>query len=93
MTFEWLNKQGVKSSDGFEVQCTDRYAFEYREGKRVVTVPVEIGFIGNTPCVSFSHSAFKQWDRSTLTNPSEVQATMIKNFKAALAFQGLIVDD
>jgi hypothetical protein len=34
--FIWLNKQGVRSSEGFDVQCVGRFEFEYREGERVL---------------------------------------------------------
>lgn len=30
--FEWINKQGVRSTRGFAVQRTGRYTLEYREG-------------------------------------------------------------
>lgn len=32
--FSWMNKQGVRSDQGFEVQFTDRFTAEYREGVR-----------------------------------------------------------
>src|SRR5262249_31089275 len=31
MPFTWLNKQGVRSSDGFEFQFTGRFSAEYRD--------------------------------------------------------------
>ena len=43
--FEWLNKQGVRSSEGFEVQCISRYEMEYREGNNVLTLEGDIGNI------------------------------------------------
>jgi hypothetical protein len=41
--FTWMGKQGVRSSDGFEVQSIDRFSIAYREGSQVVTVYVEHG--------------------------------------------------
>lgn len=39
--FEWLSKQGVRSSEGFEFQFTGRFTAEYREGDRVMELEVE----------------------------------------------------
>ena len=41
--FTWLNKQGVRSDEGFEVQFTSRNTAEYREGRRYLVVDVEGG--------------------------------------------------
>jgi hypothetical protein len=84
--FTWLNKQGVRSSDGFEVQFTGRFTAEYREGARHLVVDVEDGENG---MINFNPRAFERWANSSMTNTSEEQARMLRNFMAALEFQGL----
>ena len=39
--FSRLNKQGVKSRDGFEVQVVDRFTVEYREGGKTMSIYVD----------------------------------------------------
>ena len=92
MTFTWIGKQGARSSDGFEVQSVDRFSIEYREGRQVVTVSVEHGALGATPCVIIGAKAFEHWDNYRPSNSEEKQAKMLANFKAAMAFQGMAVD-
>ena len=41
MTFQWLNKQGVRSPDGFEVQFVGRFELEYRENGRSIVFGIE----------------------------------------------------
>ncbi len=84
--FTWLNKQGVRSSDGFEVQFTGRLTVEYREGTRYLVVDVESG--GNDS-IDFNPRAFERWANSSVSNSPEEQARMLKNFLTALEFQGL----
>jgi hypothetical protein len=84
--FTWLNKQGVQSSEGFEVQFTGRFTAEYREGARHLIVDVENGAAG---LVSFNAAAFEKWANSSTRNSPEEQQRMLKNFLAALEFQGL----
>jgi hypothetical protein len=88
--FTWINKQGVRSSEGFEVQSTGRFTIEYREAGRVITVYVEDGYQGG-PCVDIADNAFQQWDHSALINSLEEQARLLRNFKRAIAFQGVPV--
>ena len=84
--FTWLNKQGVRSTEGFEVQFTGRFTAEYREGARYLVVDVEGGANG---LLDFSTKSFEKWANSSMRNSPEEQARMIKNFMAALEFQGL----
>lgn len=88
--FTWLNKQGVRSSEGFEVQSTGRFTIEYRESGRVLTIATEPGIQGG-PCVSIRDDAFACWDGSSLRNSPDEQARLLKNFKDAMAFQGVPV--
>lgn len=92
MTLTWVGKQGVRSSEGFEVQCVGRFEIEYREGGQVVTVPVERGSFGGGPSVSIPTNAFEFWDHYRVPNSKEKQAEMFRNFKAAMVFQGVTVD-
>lgn len=88
--FTWLNKQGVRSSAGFEVQSTGRFTIEYREAGRVITVDVESGFQGG-PCIIINDNAFERWGHSSVRNSPEEQARLLRNFKEAMAFQGVPV--
>ena len=88
--FTWLNKQGVRSSLGFEVQGVNLFTIRYTEGKRFVNVHVEDGFAGR-PCISISDSAFSKWDNSTVNNSIEEQQRIRRNFCEAMEFQGIAV--
>lgn len=90
--FTWLNKQGVRSEEGFEVQSVGRFSVEYREGAHVVTVDVEKGYFGGGASVAIRPDAFMHWDNSRLANTSEKQAKMRANFVAAMKFQGIVVE-
>ncbi|MFG6447631.1 hypothetical protein ACG0Z6_05170 [Roseateles sp. BYS180W] len=84
-TFSWINKQGVRSSDGFEVQFTGRFTAEYREGARHLAIEVE----GADGLINFSPRAFERWANDSTVNTQEEQARLLKNFLSALEFQGL----
>jgi hypothetical protein len=89
--FTRLNKQGVRSERGFEVQRTDRFSSEYREGDKVVSLYVESGVNGGLPCIIVDATAFTRWDGDgpgQMISP-EQQARMFQNLKEALEFQGL----
>src|SRR5438105_2984633 len=86
--FTWLNKQGVRSDHGFEVQFTGRFDAEYREGGRVVTVYVESGMSGSAPAIVIDPAAFARWDDGDTITP-EQQTQMLTNFREAMEFQGL----
>jgi hypothetical protein len=86
--FTWLNKQGVRNDNGFEVQFTGRFDAEYREGQRKVLLYVESGVEGGMHCIILEPTAFAQWSDGVPIAP-EKQAEMLKNFTAAMEFQGL----
>ncbi len=90
--FTWIGKQGVTSSDGFEVQSIDRFSVAYREGQQVVTVNVEHGNYGGGPSLSIEPDAFARWDNLRLANPPQKQAEMRASFVAAMKFQGIAVE-
>lgn len=87
--FTWISKQGVRSSDGFEVQSIDRFSIAYREGSQVLTVYVERAGDG---MMAIEKDAFCHWDNLRLTNSPDKQARMRENFVAAMKFQGITVE-
>lgn len=86
--FTWLNKQGVKSDRGFEVQFTGRFDAEYREGGKIVKLYVEDGLTGGLQSILVDPGAFERWDDGTPI-PPEQQAQLFQNLKEAMEFQGL----
>lgn len=91
MNFTWLNKQGVRSDTGFEVQRIDRFTTEYREGERTITVYTEPAKIFDSYGVSINSDAFLRWDPDSggeqLT--PQRQREVLNNFREALVFKGL----
>jgi hypothetical protein len=90
--FTWISKQGVRSSDGFEVESSGRFTIEYREGQQVLTVEVENGNYGGGPSVSIARDAFAYWDGLRTENSPLQQAKMRSNFIAAMRFQDVNVE-
>jgi hypothetical protein len=86
--FTWIGKQGARSSDGFEVQSTDRFSVAYSEGSQVLTVYGEREGDG---VMAIAKDAFSRWDNLRMTNPPEKQAQMRENFVGAMKFQGITV--
>ena len=86
--FTWLNKQGVRSNRGFEVQRTGRFSAEYRENGRVIEVYVESG--GGMPSIIIGSEAFARWNNG-IPIPHEQQEQILHNFREAMEFQGLKV--
>jgi hypothetical protein len=90
--FTWLNKQGVRSDNGFEVQSIDRYVIEYREKGKRVSVEVDRGVTaGMQPCINIHAKAFSKWDNESSVLPEELQKQMLQNFTEAMKFQGIEV--
>lgn len=54
--FTRLNKQGVKSTEGFEVQVVDRFTIEYREGGKTMSIYVD----GDKQMLT--NTLFAKWD-------------------------------
>ena len=86
--FTWLNKQGVRSDRGFEVQQTGRFDDEYREGGKVVQLYEESGINDGMPCIILEPGAFARWSDGSAID-LQAQAVMLQNFKEAMEFQGL----
>ena len=87
--FTWLNKQGVRSDNGFEVQRTGRFDAEYREDGRLVKLYVEGGRTADgSPCIIVPSDAFAHWEGG-FPIPEEQQTQMFQNLREAMEFQGL----
>jgi hypothetical protein len=78
--FTRINKQGVKSSDGFEVQVVDRFTIEYREGGKTMSVYVD----GDSHFIT--DDVFAKWDPpfKHVEIPAEKRQQIRLNFNAAL---------
>ena len=89
--FTWLNKQGVRSDAGFEVQFTGRFDAEYREAGKVMSIYVESGIHDGQPCVILNPGAFDRWngDAPGVRLPSDERERIQQNFTEAMLFQGL----
>ena len=88
--FTWLNKQGVKSDAGFEVQFTGRFDAEYREAGKVMSIYVESGIHDGQPCVILNPGAFDRWngDAPGVRLPSDERERIQQNFTEAMLFRG-----
>jgi len=86
--FTWLNKQGVRSDGGFEVQFTGRFEAQYREGENLVSLYVESGMDGASQCILIDPKAFQCWDNKQPIS-LEKQKQIFNNFNEAMEFQGL----
>ena len=94
VNFTWLNKQGVRSDTGYELQRLDRFTMEYREGNNAITIDIESGILdGNSPAVLMSPDALKVWDSGRFIDAPK-QSQILENIRKALAFQemGLSVE-
>ncbi len=86
--FTWINKQGVRSDRGFEVQRTGRFDAEYNEGDAAISLYVESGVQGGLQCIIIDPKAFVRWDDGRVI-PTEKQAQILQNFTEAMTFQDL----
>ncbi len=91
--FTWINKQGVTSTDGFEVQFVDRFTCEYRENGKTIKIEIDNGVRSGKAVISYSRSSFKTWQVFSKSISQEEQERVIKNFRDALAFQDLITEE
>lgn len=84
--FVWMNKQGVRSESGFEVQFTGRFTAEYRESGRVVVVDVEDGgSSGDKQHILYSRASLLR----SVSGEAE-RERVEQNFRNAMVFQGLL---
>jgi hypothetical protein len=86
--FTWLNKQGVRSDQGFEVQRVGRFDAEYREGENLVSLYVESGLSDGLQSILIDPTAFERWDNGQAISQAQ-QTQMFQNLKEAMEFQGL----
>jgi hypothetical protein len=87
--FTWLNKQGVRSDQGFEFQFTGRFDAIYRQGGKAVSLYVEDGRTASgLPCIIVDPAAFDHWDGGEHIS-TEQQARLFSNLCEAVEFQGL----
>lgn len=94
MHFSWLNKQGVASDQGFVVQRVERFAYEYREGERVMRLDGE-SIYGNLGNASFGFGFHPGWRAAKWQAPFDAQDILagdrdriVQNIKAAFDFMG-----
>lgn len=91
MSFTWLNKQGVKSSNGFVVQRTGRFTAEYIENSNKITIDLQNGELPNEKfCEIINSDSFEKWDNGTPIS-SKKQDEILQNFKEAMEFQGITI--
>lgn len=89
--FTWLNKQGVKSDQGFVVQSIDRFVIQYSEAMGTIDVTVEYGFKEGTYFVYIYDKEFYQWNDGRKIS-GEKKTQILNNFIEALAFMGIGVE-
>src|SRR4051812_2113576 len=89
--FTWLNKQGVRSDQGFVVQVIDRFTMSYQEAEQAMNIPMELGMSDGAPCVVIDPHALVRWDGSppSVTIPLEKQQEILNNLTEALKFQNV----
>jgi hypothetical protein len=78
MSFRWLNKQGVESSDGFVFQRMDRFYYHYIRAGSLLKIIVEPGV--NTEEIS---------SESLNTLSPEMQTIVKRDIIQALDFMGI----
>lgn len=87
MAFTWLNKQGVRSDEGFEFQSTGRFTAEYRSNGRTTKLDCESG---NGVVAIREASLSTLWMGSAVAlERAQLRERILGNIRAALAFQGL----
>jgi hypothetical protein len=96
--FIHLNKQGVRSTRGFEVQFTGRFSLEYRDTGRKISISVSPGRdLEDKFCVVVASNIFERWDDEPddALIPEADRLNLFENLRQALSALGatLIVDD
>jgi hypothetical protein len=89
--FTWINKQGVRSDEGFALQFVGRFTAEYREGTKVMEIEVEDGFLDGKPAINVARGAFGSWRGDSSPIPPDDQRRIADNVRRACEFQGLTV--
>jgi hypothetical protein len=87
MAFTWLNKQGVKSSYGFELQFTGRFSAEYRTAGKIIEFYVESA---NGDIVVYESSMKKVAEGAAdHLGIEDIYDKIVQNIREAMEFQGL----
>jgi hypothetical protein len=89
--FHWLNKQGVRSSAGFELQSMHRHYYHYTEGEKSMQVVVEPCRAGEHYYEEVAMSSFQRWlppHEQELVTTEDV-ARIRGNVESALSFMGI----
>ena len=88
--FTWINKQSIKSDEGYSLLGTDRWNYTYIEGTRQLIIPVQGLFIENNYTLEVSIN-FSHWqppfDKEIIDN-AKYQKIIIK-IKQAFTFMGI----
>jgi hypothetical protein len=82
VTYTWICKQGVRSSEGLEVQYTGRFDMEIRWGRRKSTIYVE----GVARPEGMDEAHFERWDNSSAFNDRSERMRILSAVRAALDF-------
>lgn len=95
MSFSWLNKQGVESSEGFAVQRVSRFVVEYRSGEKTMQLEGESLIIGNLESGIFGFGFYSKWRTTKWDSPydgepisSEERDQIVSNISRAMKFMG-----
>jgi hypothetical protein len=70
VTFEWINKQGVRSDEGYSVAFTGRYTLKYGEGQREMILEGE-SMYSMLEGREFGFSFYKGWREAKWDPPHE----------------------
>lgn len=89
--FIWLNKQGVRSDEGFALQFVGRLTAEYREDGKVVEIAIEDASIDGQAALRIDRRSISAWRSSDETLSSSHRARIADNVRRACEFQGLRV--
>jgi hypothetical protein len=91
MKFEWLNKQGVRSDTGIELQFIDRHTLDYREVDLYLRLQINSEILispSGRSLIVFSREEMRShWAFHTL--PIQRQEQVELNLLTGLDFQGL----
>lgn len=90
--FTWLNKQGVKSDEGYILQCMDRFFYHYIEDDHLMIIYVEGCFDNNNIFFEYIEtSSFDEWqppyDKEVISD--QVKESIRRKVEAALTFMGI----
>lgn len=65
---------------------------EYREGRRIKVIDFEPVVVAGRSGVGIKANTFERWDNSSVPNSPAEQERLLRNFRAAMEFQGMEVE-